>query len=444
MPRIAVIGAGPSGLSTLISFRQAEIEGMQIPEIVCYDKQEDWGGLWNFSWRTGTDLYGDTVHNGMYQHLWSNGPKECLEFGNYTFDEHLGKPIPSFPPRPILYDYLTGRAAKYDVKKYIKLNTRVEQVTYENEKFYVTVWNKPEKHVSTEEFDFVVVATGHFSVPFIPEYPGMESFPGRILHSHDFRNAEEFSGQDLLVLGSSYSAEDISLQCYKYGANSVSIGYRNKPMGFKWPPTVKEFFYLDRLEGSTAYFRDGHNQKVDAIILCTGYLHYFPFLEDKLKLKTTNRMNCSDLYKGVVWQNNPRLFYLGMQDQFYTFSMFDAQAWYVRDVILDKIILPSESEIQKDIEKWNLKEEKITNAFDQIDFQTDYIKDLFEEVDCPKFNLDVASQHFKVWEHHKDENILTYRDKSFTSPVTGTASSIPHIGWLHAMDDSAKSFLENS
>ena len=61
----------------------------------------------------------------------------------------------------------------------------------------------------------------------------------------------------------------------------------------------------------------------------------------------------------------------------------------------------------------------------------------------PKFNIDVARQHFK-WEHHKDENILTYRDKSFTSPVTGTASSIPHIGWLHAMDDSAKSFLENS
>ena len=36
MPRIAVIGAGPSGLSTLMSFRQAEIEGKQVPEVVCY------------------------------------------------------------------------------------------------------------------------------------------------------------------------------------------------------------------------------------------------------------------------------------------------------------------------------------------------------------------------------------------------------------------------
>ena len=64
-------------------------------------------------------------------------------------------------------------------------------------------------------------------------------------------------------------------------------------------------------------------------------------------------MNCSDLYKGVVWQKISRLFYLGMQDQFYTFSMFDAQAWYVHGVILERMVLPSENDIQKDIDKWN-------------------------------------------------------------------------------------------
>ena len=41
----------------------------------------------------------------------------------------------------------------------------------------------------------LVVASGHFSVPYIPEYEGMKSFPGRILHSHDFRDAEEFRGK---------------------------------------------------------------------------------------------------------------------------------------------------------------------------------------------------------------------------------------------------------
>ena len=56
----------------------------------------------------GTDGYGEPVHGSMYQGLWSNGPKECLEFPDYTFDEHFGKAIPSYPPREVLYDYLKG------------------------------------------------------------------------------------------------------------------------------------------------------------------------------------------------------------------------------------------------------------------------------------------------------------------------------------------------
>ena len=101
MTRVAIIGAGPSGLSTLISFKQAETKGKKIPEIVCYEKQEDWGGLWNYSWRTGTDQYGDSIHNSMYRYMWGNSPKECMEFGDYSFDEHFGKPIPSYAPRPV-------------------------------------------------------------------------------------------------------------------------------------------------------------------------------------------------------------------------------------------------------------------------------------------------------------------------------------------------------
>ena len=57
MSKVAIIGAGPCGLSMLRSFEQAEKKGEKIPEIVCFEKQEDWGGLWNYSWRTGSDQY---------------------------------------------------------------------------------------------------------------------------------------------------------------------------------------------------------------------------------------------------------------------------------------------------------------------------------------------------------------------------------------------------
>jgi len=285
MTKVAIIGAGPCGLSMLRSFEQAEKKGEKIPQIVCFDKQEDWGGLWNYSWRTGSDQYGDPVPNSMYRYLWSNGPKECLEFADYSFDEHFKNPIPSFPPREVLYDYILGRVKKGNIKDKIKFNTKVTNVIYNSDKFEISYQNKTNGKILKDNFDYVVVSTGHFSVPFIPEYKGMDSFPGRIMHSHDFRDAEEFRDKNVIVLGSSYSAEDIALQCNKYGAKSVTIGYRHNPMGFKWPKGMKEVYYLDRLEGKKAIFKDGTEQEADVILLCTGYLHHFPFLEEKLKLE---------------------------------------------------------------------------------------------------------------------------------------------------------------
>jgi len=118
--RVCIIGAGPSGIAQLRAFESAERNGENIPEIVCYEKQEDWGGLWNYTWRTGTDEHGEPVHASMYRYLWSNGPKECLEFADYTFEEHFGKPIASYPPRAVMLDYIQGRLKNLTLE--IKLN----------------------------------------------------------------------------------------------------------------------------------------------------------------------------------------------------------------------------------------------------------------------------------------------------------------------------------
>jgi trimethylamine monooxygenase len=443
MTKVAIIGSGPCGLSLLRAFQQAEEKGQKIPEIVCYEKQENWGGLWNYSWRTGSDQYGDPIPNSMYRYLWSNGPKECLEFADYSFDEHFNQPIPSFPPREVLYDYILGRAKKANIKKYIQFNTTVTEAKFNGNQFEVSVLNKKDNTITSDNYDYLIVASGHFSVPYIPEYQGMKSFPGRILHGHDFRDAEEFRNKDVVVLGSSYSAEDIALQCYKYGAKSVTIGYRHNPMGFKWPDGMKEVHYLDRLEGNKAIFKDGHEQNADAIILCSGYLHHFPFLDESLKLKTTNRLYPPKLYKGVVWQDNHNLMYLGMQDQFHTFNMFDCQAWFARDVILGKIKMPTNEDIDNDINKWVSEEESLEDPNQMIDFQTEYTKDLHSLSDYPAIDFELIRKHFKVWEHHKEENIMTYRNNSFSSAVTGTVAPIHHTSWAEAMDDSMETFMKS-
>ena len=129
--RVAIIGAGPSGLSQLCAFKAAARKGVKIPEIVCFEKQSDCGGLWNYTWRTGVDEYGNPCHGSMYRYLWSNGPKEVLEFADYSFEEHFGKAIGSYPPRPVLLDYLRGRAKKFAVREHIRFNTCVRDVRYD-------------------------------------------------------------------------------------------------------------------------------------------------------------------------------------------------------------------------------------------------------------------------------------------------------------------------
>ena len=88
-----------------------------VPEIVCYEKQENWGGLWNFSWMTGTDEHGELVHGSMYRSfkMISNvkmsyknyflgiyGQMDPKKFWNYPIT-HLMNILVNLPP-PFLHE----------------------------------------------------------------------------------------------------------------------------------------------------------------------------------------------------------------------------------------------------------------------------------------------------------------------------------------------------
>ncbi len=441
--KVAVIGAGPSGLAQLRAFQSAEENGADVPEVVCFEKQDDWGGLWKYTWRTGVDEYGEPVHGSMYRYLWSNGPKEGLEFADYTFEEHFGKAIASYPPRAVLFDYIEGRVKKAGVRDKIRFSTVCREVTWDDatSKFTVTVENLPEANTYSEEFDNVVVATGHFSTPNVPYYEGFDTFNGRVLHAHDFRDAMEFKGKDILILGTSYSAEDIGSQCWKYGCKSVTVAHRTAPMGYDWPDNWQEVPALVKVEKNTATFKDGTTKDVDAVILCTGYKHHFPFMPSNLRLETANRLATANLYKGVVYNDNPALFYLGMQDQWYTFNMFDAQAWWVRDAIMGKLPIPDMSVRQADVTAREAAEDALEDDYACIAYQGAYTKELIDETDYPSFDIEAANQAFYEWKKHKKKNIMTFRDNGYVSPMTGTKAPPHHTPWKDALDDSLESYL---
>jgi len=134
-----------------------------------------------------------------------------------------------------------------------------------------------------------------------------------------------------------------------------------------------------------------------------------------------------------------------MQDQWFTFNMFDAQAWYARDVILGRITLPDRKVMDAEWAGWRAAEEAIP-ATDEgcIRYQGDYVNRLVKMTDYPSLDVEGVVQVFLEWEHNKHHDIMTFRDQPHTSVMTGTKAPTHHTSWLLARDDSIKGYVDGN
>lgn len=60
------------------------------------------------------------------------------------------------------------------------------------------------------ECDALMVCNGHYSDPRVPDLPGCSSFPGRLLHTHNFRENGPYQGLRVVVMGAAASGQDIA------------------------------------------------------------------------------------------------------------------------------------------------------------------------------------------------------------------------------------------
>lgn len=115
-----------------------------------------------------------------------------MEYSDHVY----GKNIVPFPHRKDIWNYLNSYANRFDIKKYTKFNHLVTDVTpIESEKWKVVVKDLPNNKFESNVFDAVIVCNGHNSMPKIPLFEGADVFSGKMLHSHDFRNAETYIGK---------------------------------------------------------------------------------------------------------------------------------------------------------------------------------------------------------------------------------------------------------
>jgi trimethylamine monooxygenase len=123
--------------------------------------------------------------------------------------------------------------------------------------------------------------------------------------------------------------------------------------------------------------------------------------------------------------------------------MFDAQAWYVRDIILGKIILPAQAVLEQDVLNRQAAEDALEDDNACIACQGAYTEELIEETDYPAFDVEAANQAFFRWKKHKKKGIMTFRDHGgFISPMDKSVSPSHHKIWSEELDDSKETYLK--
>jgi len=120
----------------------------------------------------------------------------------------------------VVEEYLQSLLDRRGYQEYVSYNVTVELVKKDlaSGKWVVTLRqpleNGTEDRWWTESFDSVIVASGHYTVPFIPSTPGLaeleSKFPGTVEHSKAWRNPEKYKGKRVVVVGASISGADIS------------------------------------------------------------------------------------------------------------------------------------------------------------------------------------------------------------------------------------------
>ena len=75
----------------------------------------------------------------------------------------------------------------------------------------------------------VVVATGYNHTPRLPDWPGMDGFPGQLLHAADYRDPAPFAGRDVLVVGVGNTGAEIAADLAFGGAGQVRLAVRTPP-----------------------------------------------------------------------------------------------------------------------------------------------------------------------------------------------------------------------
>ncbi|RZL16810.1 MAG: NAD(P)/FAD-dependent oxidoreductase [Hymenobacter sp.] len=274
---VVVIGAGQSGLAVGYYLRRTGLS------FVLLDEQPQPGGAWQHGW--------DSLH------LFS--PADASSLPGWLMPRPADN---AFPRRDAVIEYLTQYEQRYTLP--VRRPVEVARVAAAAGGFTVLT------DQGTWQARAVVCATGSWSQPFLPTYPGLDNFKGQQLHSAFYQNAAPFAGQRVLVVGGGNSGAQLLAEVSRVAATTwvteqeprllpdevdgrvlftqATQRYHAGPAA-PAPPRLGDIVMVDEVKQARArgvlqsvrpparftangvMWADGRAEAFDAIIWCTGF-----------------------------------------------------------------------------------------------------------------------------------------------------------------------------
>lgn len=316
---LIVIGAGQSGLAT------AHAAARRGARTLVLEAAGEAGGSW--------PRYYDSL----------------TLFSPARFSALPGRPFPGdgdrYPARDEVVAYLRDYAAGLDAD--LRFGQRVTAVSRHGDGLTAATADG-----ARFEGRALVAATGGFSRPRVPALPGLDSFTGRVLHSAEYRTPKAFADQRVVVVGGGNSGVQIATelaatarvslasraplawvdqrplgrdlhwwftrtgldaaplrQVWRRGTTPVLDDGRHRAAFDSGNPDRREMFA--GLEAEKVEWSDGRRERVDAVILATGYRPALDWLSGTGALDAAG----APLHRGGVSTTVPGLGYVGLEFQ---------------------------------------------------------------------------------------------------------------------------------
>jgi cation diffusion facilitator CzcD-associated flavoprotein CzcO len=189
-PRIAIIGAGFSGMGAIIKLRETG-----YTDITCFEKAESLGGTWRDNTYPGLSC---DVPSHWYSYSFELNPDWTHRF--------------SYGPE--IHAYQEKVAQKYGLYDVIRFNSHITELRY-----LEPGWSLKTAQGEEQEFDFVIAATGVLVHPAYPDIPGLDSFRGTQFHSARWDHSVSLKGKRVGIIGTG------STSCQIVGAIAAEVAH---------------------------------------------------------------------------------------------------------------------------------------------------------------------------------------------------------------------------